>query len=175
MTRINSVFGHMNRPLAYFPSADISMARILSVCPTSLAVRLPDRGSQVLITLSGVPEATTVPPESTAIAYTEALDPALSGDLREMRGSEPVGDARFKSHSLMVLSKEPDATQFWSRLNDTSEKSERHGKFEEWIPVCETSDIVRVRTDKSGIGDCVGVPRFESSVRGGGHNLEENE
>lgn len=91
---------------------------MLSVCPTSLAVRLPDRGSQVLITLSGVPEAITVPPESTAIAYTEALDPVLSGDLRVMRGSEPVGELRFKSHNLIVLSKEPDATQFWSRLNE---------------------------------------------------------
>lgn len=85
---------------------------MLSVCPTSLAVRLPDRGSQVLMTLSGVPEAITVPPGSTAIAYTEDLDPVPSGDLRVMRGSEPVCDARFRSHSLIVLSKEPDATQF---------------------------------------------------------------
>lgn len=82
------------------------------MCPTSLAVRLPDRGSQVLMTLSGVPEAMTLPAVSTAIAYTEDLDPVLSGDLRVMRGSEPVGDARFKSHSLIDLSKEPDATQF---------------------------------------------------------------
>jgi len=88
------------------------MARMLSVCPTSLAVRLPDRGSQVLMTRSGVPEAMTLPAGSTAIAYTDDLDPVLSGDLRVMRGSEPVDDARFKSHSLIDLSKEPDATQF---------------------------------------------------------------
>lgn len=73
---------------------------------------MPDRGSQVLMTLSGVPEATTVPAGSTATAYTEDFDPELSGDLRVIRGSEPVGDARFRSHSLIVLSKEPDATQF---------------------------------------------------------------
>lgn len=121
------------------------------MCPTSLAVRLPDRGSQVLITLSGVPEATTVPPWSTAIAYTEALDPALSGDLREMRGSEPVGDERFKSHNLIVLSKEPDATQFWSRLDETSEKSGMYAELEELIPVRKTSYVVRMRTNKSGI------------------------
>jgi len=62
--------------------------------------------------LSGVPDAMIVPAGSTAIAYTEDLDPVLSGDLRVMRGSGPVGDARFKSHSLIDLSKEPDATQF---------------------------------------------------------------
>lgn len=124
---------------------------MLSVCPTSLAVRLPDRGSQVLITLSGVPEAMTVPSGSTAMAYTEDLDPALSGDLRVMRGSEPMGDARFKSHNLIVLSKEPDATQFWLRLNEASEKHGMYGKFEEQIPVSETSDIVRMSTDKSRV------------------------
>ena len=64
------------------------------------------------MTLSGVPEAMTLPTGSTAIAYTEDLDPVLSGDLRVIRGSEPVGDARFKSHSLIDLSKEPEATQF---------------------------------------------------------------
>jgi hypothetical protein len=63
------------------------------------------------MTLSGVPEAMTLPAESTAIAYTEDLGPALSGDLRVMRGSEPMDDGRFKSHSLIDLSKEPDATQ----------------------------------------------------------------
>ena len=112
------------------------------MCPTSLAVRLPDRGSQVLITLSGVPEAMTVPPSSTAIAYTEALDPVLSGDLRTMRGSEPVGDVRFKSHNLIVLSKEPDATQFWSRLNERVKESGVYVKFKGRVPVCETSDVV---------------------------------
>lgn len=100
------------KQLTYFPSSEINIARMLSVCPTSLEVRLPDRGSQVLMTLSGVPEATTLPAGSTATAYTEDLDPVLSGDLRVMRGLEPAGDARFKSHNLIDLSKEPDATQF---------------------------------------------------------------
>jgi len=64
------------------------------------------------MTLSGVPEAMTLPAGSTAIAYTDDLDPVLSGDLRVIRGSGLVDDARFKSHSLIDLSKEPDATQF---------------------------------------------------------------
>lgn len=93
MVEISRASRYKHIRLAYFPSAEISIARILSVCPTSLAVRLPDRGSQVLMTLSGVPEAITLPAGSTAIAYTEDLDPVLSGDLRVIRGSEPVGDA----------------------------------------------------------------------------------
>lgn len=64
------------------------------------------------MTLSGVPEAMTLPEGATAIAYTEDLDPVPSGDLRVIRGSDPFGEARFKSQSLIDLSKEPDATQF---------------------------------------------------------------
>ena len=46
-------------------------------------------------------------------------------------------------------------------------------KIDEWIPVCETPNIVRVGSDQSGIGSCVmGVPGLEGSIRGGRNNLK---
>ena len=107
--------------LTYLPSSDISIARMLSVCPTSFPVRLPERGSQVRITLSGPPVASRCPYGSVAIAYTEHFGPGASGGARVMRGCVlavlfSVDRVRVMSHSLTVRSKDPEATQLRSVL-----------------------------------------------------------
>ena len=99
--------------LTYLESSLISIARMLSVCPTSLLVRLPLRGSHMRTTRSGDPEAMTEPYGSVANAYTDALGPDASGALRVINGSCAV---RVGSHILMVRSKEPDASHWRSRL-----------------------------------------------------------
>ena len=45
----------------YLASSEMSIALILSVCPTSFAIRFPDLGSHILITRSGEPDAITLP------------------------------------------------------------------------------------------------------------------
>ena len=93
------------------------MARILSVCPTSLLTRLPDLGSHMRTTRSGEPDAITEPYGSVASAYIEALGPGASGGCKVVRGSCAV---RVGSQSLMVLSNDPEASHCRSRLRGVS-------------------------------------------------------
>lgn len=102
--------------LTYLESSEINIALILSVCPTSLPVRFPVRGSHSRITLSGEPEAMVLPKGSTAKAYTEDLGAVASGGLRVTSGSIWAAGGRPRSHSFIVLSNDPDATQLCSRL-----------------------------------------------------------
>lgn len=99
--------------LTYLESSEIRIALMLSVCPTSFPVRFPVRGSHSRITLSGEPEAIVLPNGSTAKAYTEDLGAVASGGLRVTTASV---DGRLRSHSFIVRSNDPDATQFCSRL-----------------------------------------------------------
>ena len=90
---------------------------MLSVWPTSFAIRLPDLGSHIRITRSGDPDAITEPYGSVVKAYSDALGPAASGGCSVSRGSDLL-DADAKSQSLIVRSNEPDANHCCSRLQD---------------------------------------------------------
>jgi hypothetical protein len=90
---------------------------MLSVWPTSFPMRLPTRGSHMRTTRSGPPETTMCPCGSTASAYIDDLAPEGSGGVRVMIGlAVDCCEARERSQSLTVRSKEPDAIQPWSRL-----------------------------------------------------------
>lgn len=68
-------------------------------------------------TRSGPPETIVCPCGSTASAYIDALGPDDSGGVRVMRGCAVAAcEARERSQSLMVRSKEPDETQPCPRL-----------------------------------------------------------
>ena len=95
------------------------IARILSVWPTNFAMRFPERGSHILITRSGDPEATTDPYGSVASAYIDAFGPAASGGWRTMSGSA-FADAVARSHNLIVRSNDPEANHCCSRLHNVS-------------------------------------------------------
>jgi hypothetical protein len=107
--------------LTYRESSEIRIARILSIWPTNFPDRFPERGSHSLITRSGDPDAIVWPNGSAASAYIDALAAEASGGLRVISG---VGDDwptdLFKSHSLIVRSKEPEAIQFCSGLHGRS-------------------------------------------------------
>lgn len=96
------------------PSSLTSTARMLSVCPTSFAMRDPEepepaRGSQTRTTRSGDPAASTFPAGFTASAYTDDLG---EGSARSTSG---VWRVSRMSHSLMRRSRPPDAIQPASR------------------------------------------------------------
>ena len=91
---------------------------MLSVWPTSFPERLPERGSHMRTTRSGPPDAMAWPNGSAARAYTEDFGADASAGFSVIRGS--VGGTlleaeRVRSQSLIVRSKEPEATQFCER------------------------------------------------------------
>lgn len=101
--------------LTYLESSEMRIALILSVWPTSFPVLLADLGSHSLTTRSGEPDATVRPKGSEATAYTEDFAADASAGFKVTRGSFD-GEALLMSQSLMVLSNEPEATQFCSLL-----------------------------------------------------------
>lgn len=99
--------------LTYFPSLDSNIERILSVCPTNFPALFPALGSQSRTTRSGLPEAKRFPVPSTASAYTDdlwLLSPKESVVIGVGRLENELVD-RDISHSLIVRSNEPEATQ----------------------------------------------------------------
>jgi hypothetical protein len=99
--------------LTYLPSLDNNIERILSVWPTNFPALLPVLGSQSRTTRSGLPEAKRFPVPSTARAYTDdlgLLSPKESVVMGVGRLENELVD-RDMSHSLIVRSNEPEATQ----------------------------------------------------------------
>ena len=128
----------------YLASSEMSIALILSVCPTSFAIRFPDLGSHILITRSGEPDAITLPYGSVVNAYTDAFGPAPSGAFSVMRGSVLCGpvpelEADARSQSLMVRSNEPEANHCCSRLHNVRREAE-NGRRDS--SVREAADVV---------------------------------
>jgi hypothetical protein len=74
----------------YLESSEIKIALKLSVCPTSLPVLLPVRGSHNRITRSGDPDAMVLPKGSAARAYTDDLGAVASGGFKVTSASVVV-------------------------------------------------------------------------------------
>ena len=145
---------------------------MLSVWPTSFAIRLPDLGSHIRMTRSGDPAAMTEPYGSVVSAYTEALAPAPSGVCRVIKGSFRC-DAEARSQSLMVRSNEPEANHCCSRLHNVSRGVIR-GRT--GSPVRQAANVVGVGSDYCGLVEggalAMGVwrPSLDRPVGRGSYN-----